>query len=175
MRYIALLRGINVGGHRKVEMKKLRELFETLGYLNVSTYINSGNIVFDSDQDRKVIYQSINMNLEKVFSFQIPIILKTIQEMKGIADAVPKKWQNDPTQKSDVAYLFPEIDNENIIDKLPVKKEYIDIHYTCGALYWNVERKNQNKSQLNNLAGHKIYKLMTVRNINTARYLAGYR
>lgn len=54
MRYIALLRGINVGGNNKVSMGELKQAFESLGFTNVSTYINSGNVIFDSRETNEV-------------------------------------------------------------------------------------------------------------------------
>ena len=92
--------------------------------------------------------------------------------MKNIAEAIPKDWQNDTTHKTDVAYLFREADSSDIIDKLPVKKEFLDMRYTPGAIFWRVERENYNKSQLNKLASHSSYRIMTIRNVNTARKLA---
>ncbi|MFA6213754.1 MAG: DUF1697 domain-containing protein [Candidatus Micrarchaeia archaeon] len=172
MRYVALLRGINVGGNRKVEMKRLKALFESLGYSGVSTYINSGNVVFESGKKHDGICKELALGMKKEFGFDIQTLVKTEKEMKGIADAIPKQWQNDSAQKTDVAYLFREIDSAKTIDGLPVKKEYIDIRYAPGAIFWNVERKNYNKSHLNKIISHPLYKMMTVRNVNTARFLA---
>jgi uncharacterized protein (DUF1697 family) len=169
--YIALLRGINVGKQRRVEMKRLKALFESWGYTKVFTYINSGNVIFESDQKRTDIRKKTETNLKKEFGFDIPTLVKTEQEIKNIANALPKEWQNDSTQRSDVAYLFPEIDSKKTLHKLPIKKEYIEVRYIKGAICWNINRKNYNKSQLNKLIGHKIYQLMTIRNINTARNL----
>ncbi|TGM19701.1 DUF1697 domain-containing protein [Leptospira meyeri] len=173
MKYIALLRGINVGGNRKVEMKKLRSLMESLGYTEVSTYINSGNIIFESEDDTNTVRFKIEKSFEKVFKFEIPTIVKTEKEMKKIANAIPKEWQNDSTQRTDVAYLFPEADSKKIIEELPLKKEFLEIRYSKGALIWNIKRENVNKSQLAKLISHKLYKSMTIRNVNTARFLAG--
>ena len=92
--------------------------------------------------------------------------------MIKIANTIPDDWQNNNDQKTDVAYLFESIDNENIIDELPIKKEYIQLIYVKGALIWNVRREDYNKSYLNKIISHKVYKDMTVRNVNTARYLA---
>ena len=92
--------------------------------------------------------------------------------MVKIANTIPDDWQNNNDQKTDVAYLFESIDNENIIDELPIKKEYIQLIYVKGALIWNVRREDYNKSYLNKIISHKVYKDMTVRNVNTARYLA---
>lgn len=172
MRFIVLFRGINVGGNRKVPMKDLRELIESLGYSDVLTYLNSGNLIFESVEERHLVQKKVKMALATAYEFDIPILVKTAEEMKKIADAIPKDWQNDDSSKTDVAYLFPEIDTAEILEKLPVKREYIDVHYVKGALYWRINRKNYNKSQINKLIGHRYYQLMTIRNVNTARRLA---
>jgi uncharacterized protein (DUF1697 family) len=175
MKYIALLRGINVGTSRRVEMKKLKAVFESLKYTNVSTYINSGNVVFETGKPLINIKQELKTSLNKEFGFEIQTVIKTEKEMQKIVKVIPKEWKNDSSQRSDVAYLFEEIDSKKILDELPVKKEYIDIRYTKGAIYWNIDRKNYNKSHLNKLIGHKLYQMMTVRNINTARFMAGLK
>ncbi|MBM9548062.1 DUF1697 domain-containing protein [Leptospira sp. 201903074] len=173
MKYIALFRGINVGGNRKVEMKKLKVLFESLGFTEVSTYINSGNVIFESNQDPKTVHLVITTGLEKNFDFEIPTLVKTEKEMKKIADAIPKDWQNDPTQRTDIAYLFPDIDSKNTIEELPFKKDFVDVRYVKGAIFWNIKKENVNKSQLAKIISHKLYKSMTIRNVNTARFLVG--
>ncbi len=172
MRYIALLRGINVGGNKKVEMKRLKILFESSGCSNVSTYINSGNVIFESNKKRNAIKEEIETSLKKEFEFDIPVLIKTKQEIKKIADAIPEEWQNNSEQKTDVAFLFKEIDSKEIINILPIKKEFINIKYVRGAIFWNIKRENVNKSHLTKIISHKIYQSMTVRNVNTARYLA---
>ncbi|MBM9591744.1 DUF1697 domain-containing protein [Leptospira sp. 201903075] len=173
MKYIALFRGINVGGNRKVEMKKLKLLFESLKFTEVSTYINSGNIIFESDKEAKTVLSKILTVLEKNFDFEIPTLVKTEKEMKKIADAIPSEWQNDPNQRTDVAYLFPDIDSKKTIEQLPFQKDFVDIRYVKGAIFWNIQKENVNKSQLAKLISHKLYKSMTIRNVNTARFLAG--
>jgi len=173
MKYIALLRGINVGGNRKVEMKRLKDLFESLGYVNVATYLNSGNVIFESDIKQETLQKEIPKKLEKEFGFEIQTLVKNEKEIKKIANAIPETWENNSEQKTDVAYLFPEIDSKKTIDELPIKKEFIDIRYVKGAIIWNVKKKEYNKSHLNKIIGLKQYQLMTVRNVNTARFLAG--
>lgn len=172
MKYIALLRGINVGGNRKVEMKKLKKLFESLGYADVVTYLNSGNILFESDAEQDTLQKEIPKKLKKEFGFEIQTLIKSEKEVKKIADAIPENWKNDSDQKTDVAYLFPGIDSKKIIDELPVKKEFMDIRSVQGAIFWNIKRKEYSKSHLNKIISHALYQLMTLRNVNTARYLA---
>lgn len=172
MKYIALLRGINVGGNNKVEMKKLKALFESFGCTGVSTYINSGNVFFESAETRENLQKKGETGLKNEFGFDIPLLIKTKQEIKKIADAIPETWQNNSEQKTDVAYLFNEIDSAETVNILPLKKEFIEIKYVKGAIIWNVNRKSINKSQLAKIVSHKLYQSMTVRNVNTARYLA---
>lgn len=175
MRYIALLRGINVGGKNKVVMKDLTVLFESLDCFNVSTYINSGNVIFESKDGQDNIIKKVRAGFKQEYDFEIPFLVKTEKEMKKIASAIPKEWQNDLTHKTDVAYLFPKIDSKEILDELPVKKEFINVRYVPGALYWNIDRKYYNKSNLNKIISHRLYQFMTVRNVNTARYLAEHK
>ena len=175
MKYILLLRGINVGGNRIFEMERLRKILESLGYTKVVTYLNSGNAIFESDSDREKIQQEISRGIKNELGFDIAILIKTDQEIKKIASAIPKNWENDSSQRTDVAYLFPQIDSAKIIDELPLKREFIDVRYIKGAIYWNVKRENVYKCQLAKLISNKIYKLMTIRNVNTVRYLAEHK
>jgi len=110
--------------------------------------------------------------LKKEFDFEIPVLIKTEKEIKKIADAIPKNWQNDKQQRTDIAYLFKEFDYEKIVTELPFNKDVVDIRYVKGAVFWNLSRKDYNKSRLNKLIGRKFYKYMTLRNVNTARFLA---
>jgi len=170
--YIALLRGINVGNSVKINMKELKTLFEQCGFSNVSTYINSGNVIFKSNDKKSSITENIEKALHITTGNEVKVLVKTKSEMVKIANSIPGDWQNNDDQKTDVAYLFESIDTENIINELPIKKEYIQVIYVEGALIWNVRRKDYNKSHLNKIISHKVYKDMTIRNVNTARYLA---
>ncbi len=172
-RYIALLRGINVGQNHRVPMKQLKEIFEMLDCTNVSTYINSGNVVFEMSHGATLSREKIEKTFKKEFGFEIPTLIKSETEMKTIVRAIPVEWKNDATtQRTDVAYLFPEADSKKILASLPFNTEIIDVRYVKGALIWNLNRKNYTRSKLNKLIGHALYQQMTMRNVNTARYLA---
>lgn len=81
MKYIALLRGINVGGNKKIEMKKLSALFKSLGCINVSTYINSGNVSFVSGETRENLLKKAEAKIKNKFGFGVPLLIKTKQEI----------------------------------------------------------------------------------------------
>jgi len=169
MKYVCLLRGINVGGNRKVSMSHLRSVFEELGYKNVSTYINSGNVIFSSDDVPSA--SMIEETLTKVFGFDIPAHIVDAERMRIIAEAIPEAWQNDKMQKSDVIYLLPDIDVAEIIDTIGHKPEIETIVYVPGALLCNIERTKQSRASLLKLMATPIYKRITIRNVNTARKL----
>lgn len=153
-------------------MKDLKALFEKNGFAEVSTYINSGNVLFESHEDTQRIRTTIEALMFREYGQEIKVLVLDKDRIVNIADAIPREWENDAHQKSDVAYLFDAIDSEQILEALPVKKEYIKLIYTRGALLWNVARSDYNKSLLNKIISHRVYKEMTVRNVNTARYLA---
>ena len=154
-------------------MGTLRQLFEGLGYTQVSSYLNSGNILFEAGQDVSEIRRKVETSLSEELGFEIPTLIKSDTEIRSIINAIPAAWQNDSEQRTDVAFLFPEIDIESILSDLPVKRDFIDLRYVPGAVIWNLDRKNLNKSRLSKIISHPHYQLMTVRNVNTARYLAG--
>lgn len=88
-RYVAFLRGINVGGH-KIKMEQLRKLLEELGLSNVRSYINSGNIFFDSDDsNREKLTATIECHLHKNLGYKVPTFLRTIIELEAILSQEP--------------------------------------------------------------------------------------
>ena len=169
MIYVALLRGINVGGNNKVEMKKLKSSFEALGFTNVVTYINSGNIIFEDNAKKKnVIINEIEACIKNDFGLEIKVLINDFESIKNICKKLPDNWVKNDLMRTDVMFLWEEFDNKNIIEQLPVKS-VDNVKYALGAVLWNVEDKDYNKSGMQKLIGTKIYKNMTVRNVNTVR------
>jgi len=85
-RQIALLRGVNVGGKKKVAMAKLRALTEELGYRDVRTYVNSGNVVFSG---RRRSAKHLESALAEAFGFDVPVVLRTRDELAAVLEANP--------------------------------------------------------------------------------------
>jgi uncharacterized protein (DUF1697 family) len=172
MQYVALLRGINVGKSVQVPMKRLKSLLESFGYANVNTYLNSGNVIFDSTENRPNVIRTIESSLKNEFGQLIPTLVKTAEEIISIKNSIPAEWENDQTQQTYIAYLFNDIAKPELIDELPIKRQYMEIFYAHEAIIWNIKRKNYNKSQITKIANHSAYERMTTRNVNTARKLA---
>lgn len=89
MRYVALLGGINVGGHR-VKMTELRTLFETLGFQNVATFIASGNVLFESETtDTAGLEARIEEHLAQTLGYKVPTFIRTMEELQLVASYQP--------------------------------------------------------------------------------------
>jgi uncharacterized protein (DUF1697 family) len=86
--YVALLRGVNVGGRSKVSMKELRQLFADLGYTGVVTYIQSGNVVFDAAR-APTTPTAIERRILDVFGFDVAVVLRTPRELAAVIDRCP--------------------------------------------------------------------------------------
>jgi uncharacterized protein (DUF1697 family) len=170
MKYVALLRGINVGGNRKVPMAELKRVFEQCGFSEVTTYINSGNIIFASGSDPDAY--KIQTAMKRHFGFEIDALVLNAAEIIAVAQAIPDEWLNDTEQRSDVLFLFRDIDSPDIIHDIGYRPELETVHHVPGALITNVSRKNQSKSSLLKLVGTPLYRRMTIRNVNTVRKLA---
>ena len=172
MKYVALLRGINVGKGARVPMKSLKALLEGLGLGDVATYLNSGNAVFSSPLSVPELTCLLEDELERAFGQKIPTLVKTSAEMIAIAESIPSEWGSGEGQQTYVAYLFSDVDRPSLVSELPVKMEFMSIFYTPGAIVWNIKRENYNRSHITKIVGHSSYARMTTRNVNTARKLA---
>lgn len=172
MKHVALLRGINVGGNHTVDMKQLKTAFESFGYENVSTYINSGNVFFESATDAKKHIAKINHALKKEFGFEIPIVIQDQKTILNIAKSVPVSWENDTNQKSDILFLFPDYDRKSSLSLIKVKEGIDTLIYIKGAIAWNVPREHYHKSGISKFIGSELYKNSTARNVNTLRKIA---
>jgi uncharacterized protein (DUF1697 family) len=171
MIYVALLRGINVGGNNKMEMSKLKTTFEKLGFTNVVTYINSGNIVFETlSEDRHVIGSEIEKSIKQDFQLDIKVLLRNLENIETICRELPPTWLKNEQMRTDVMFLWEKFDRPEIMEMLQINP--VDqVMYLSGAILWNVEGKNYSKSGMTKLIGTELYKNMTVRNVNTVRKL----
>lgn len=172
MIYVALLRGINVGGNNKVEMKRLKAVFEQAGMMNVITYINSGNVIFRSDQkDEKKLTGMLEKAIETEFGFYVKVLIRSKATMDAIAGVLPDAWVNDMVTKTDILFLWEGYDNPDTVKLLTIKPDIDRIIYVPGAILWSVDRANVTKSGLVKIIGTDLYRHITVRNCNTFRKL----
>ena len=172
MKYVALLRGINVGNGARVPMGELKAMLEGLGLTDVVTYLNSGNAVFCSAMSAPELTRLIEQTLARMFGQEVPTLVKSSAEIISIAESIPDEWGSDKGEQTYVAYLYGDVDAPDLVSELPVRFEFLTIFYTPGAIVWNIKRENYNRSHITRIAGHSSYARMTTRNVNTARRLA---
>lgn len=171
MRYVALLRGINVGGKNKVEMARLTETFERVGATGVRTYIASGNVIFDDKRAAQQLAGVIEDAIEEEFGLRLKVLLCDEATFREIAAATPEIWVNDKTMRTDVMFLWEDVDSPETVERLPAKDGIDEVRYVPGAILWRVDFEDLTRSGKARLVGTKLYKSMTVRNINTVRKL----
>ena len=171
--YVAFLRGINVSGKRKVPMAELRAMCERLNLQNVKTYIQSGNIVFKSSMAQtNDIAILLHNEIQKHFNFNVPVIVKTVNELSQIIEKNPFVSQEDITANRIYFVLLnslPAIELlENLSEETFDNEEYVVIDnclYLKCALGYGKAKLN------NNLIERKLKVLATTRNYRTMNKL----
>lgn len=99
-KYISILRGINVSGHRIIKMEKLRQIYTDLGFENVKSYIQSGNVIFEcKESDDKKLAEIIEREISTVFSYEVPVIVIELNKLKQIISENP--FLNDDSKNTD--------------------------------------------------------------------------
>lgn len=172
MKYVALLRGINVGGANKVSMAELRTVFETAGMTAVSTYINSGNVIFSADDpDRARLTRLLEAAIRNRTGLNIDVQLRDADSLSAIVAAIPADWRNDASMKCDVVFLQPDVDRGDILEELGPRSGVEDALYVPGAVVWRVDRTDATRSRLTKIIGTPLYSRVSVRNCNTVRKL----
>jgi uncharacterized protein (DUF1697 family) len=172
MIYVALLRGINVGGKNKVDMAELKVVVEEAGMTSVTTYINSGNVVFSSRaRSRARLAARLEEAVTAHFGFDVKVLVRSLEDLRAVASAIPRDWVNDQTMKCDVMFLADGVDRPGILDDLPIKPEIDEVRYVPGTVIWKVDRDVVTRSGMMKLPGTQLYRQMTIRNCNTVRKL----
>jgi uncharacterized protein (DUF1697 family) len=146
--YIALLRGINVSGQKKVPMAELRELLSKAGLASVKTYIQSGNVIFQSSEKHiQSLEFKIHNAIKKHFGFEVPVIIKTPNELQKIFDSCP--FSEEKKQKSYFMMLFavPEETSVEEVIKISYPNEVFQItddcvYFYCSAGYGSAKMNN---------------------------------
>jgi uncharacterized protein (DUF1697 family) len=172
-RYIALLRGINVGGKNIIKMADLKVCFEEIGFTNVVTYIQSGNVLFDSDENDSVkLTLQIEKTLSERFNYNSKIVLLSQQELIQLIKTVPKDFGVYPDEyRYDVIFLKAPLTSEEALSKIKTKEGVDFVTASNGVLYFSRLSSMSGQSQMTKMIGTAIYKEMTIRNWNTTTKL----
>lgn len=170
--FVALLRGVNVGGNNMISMSALKKSFETMGFKQVTTYINSGNIVFKTKEaDARKLERKIEQMLAKEYQLNSKVVVRSLDEMAQLVKSLPRSWDGDSRRRFNVMFLRHSIDSEEVLADLPITSDVEEVIYRQGALLWSAEASKITRSKMVKLPSRKIYQDMTVRNLNTTKKL----
>lgn len=170
--FVALLRGVNVGGNNMISMKALKQSFEEMGFAQVTTYINSGNIIFATkDDDARKLETKIERMLKKEYELTSKVVIRTLSEMEKLVKNLPRSWNSDTDWRYNVIFLRHTIDSKSILEDLPTKSDIEEVVYHPGALMWSALVSDINRTKWAKFATQKLYQETTVRNLNTTKKL----
>lgn len=173
MKYIALLRGINISGKNKISMPELKKLLEENNYQNVSTYLNSGNIIFECNiNNKQTIMNNIHTLIKTKFILDIPVYITTDKELEDILNNSPKWWgSNNKEIYDNLIFIIPPTKYEEVYNTIGSPKEGLEqIEEYNNCIFWSFDLNNYRKSNWwVKTASTDIKDKITIRTANTMR------
>ncbi|MCB9228050.1 MAG: DUF1697 domain-containing protein [Deltaproteobacteria bacterium] len=172
-RKLCLLRGINVGGKNIIKMSNLKLCFEKMGLLNVETYIQSGNVLFNSGKANSILTSMLEKSLYAAFSYTEPLLVMSAKKLESIIASSPDGFGDNPELfRYDVIYMIKGMTTKKFA-KIVVLKEGVDtMSVGKDAVYFSRLISKASKSQLSRIMNKPEYKSVTIRNWNTTLRLA---
>ena len=173
--YLALLRGINVGGNNIIKMVDLKACFESIGFTDVVTYIQSGNILFKSEeQDNIKLTKKIENKLSDSFNYKSKIVLVTYNQLETIIKNAPGTFGVKPDEfRYNILFLKYPLTSEEAIKSVKIKEGIDNAYSGKDVLYFSQLISKAGQSYLTKIISHPVYQNMTIRNWNTTTKLFG--
>lgn len=171
--YLALLRGINVGGKNIIKMTDLKACFENMGFADVATFIQSGNVLFRSaEKDKTKLTTQIEKGLSEKFNYQSRLVVVTHKELEKIVDGVPRGFGSDSdTFRYDVIFLKEPLTPKEAMKSVGTKVGVDNAHTGKYVLYFSRLISKATQSHLSRIIKLPVYQNMTIRNWNTTTKL----
>ena len=171
--YVALLRAVNVGGHNKIKMAELKRLFEEMGFGQVQTYIQSGNVLFTATEEEQPLRQRVEGAIEATFSFPVTVVLRTAAELQQLLAACPFASDALGEGESLCVSLLADEPTQEGIERLLAYKAPFDEYRVLGREVFLLYRQRMSDSKLqNNFLEQKLSVRSTARNWQTITALA---
>jgi len=171
--FLALLRGINVGGKNLIKMPALKACFESHGFTDVATYIQSGNVVFRSTHsDLERLTNDIEKALSGEFNYASRIVVVSHEALRDAVQAAPKGFGANPAEyRYDVLFLKAPLTTEEAMKSITTRPGVDEAIAGKGVVYHSRLISRASQSYLPKLVGLPIYQSMTIRNWNTTTKL----
>src|SRR5919109_2677730 len=173
-RYVALLRGINVGGKNLIPMPALKAAFEAAGLKDVRTYIQSGNVLFSAPAGGQAeLTDRVQRSIRSAFDhYDASVVLRSRSQMRAIVEKAPTGFGTEPSKyRYDVIFLKPPLTAKAAAKEVPQKEGVDRLWPGTGVLYTSRLDSRATSSRLNRIVGTPVYKSMTIRNWNTTTKL----
>jgi uncharacterized protein (DUF1697 family) len=167
--YVALLRGINVGGNNLIKMPELRRCFEELGFDDVATYIQSGNVLFEAAQQKPAgLAARIEAALSERFGYQARIVLRSHGQLRDVIAGAPAGFGEQPDQyRYDVLFLREPLTAAEAMQDLRTREGVDQASAGHGVCYFSRLASRAAQSYLSRVVALPVYQSMTIRNWNT--------
>jgi len=165
-RYVALLRGINVGGRNKVTMAELRRVLEGAGHTAVRTYLQSGNVVFSSDAPRRTLEADVERLLDVELATPVVVVVRSAGELRQVVAGAPDGF-GAAAVHSDVVFLRSPLTPAAAMRAVRLAEGVDRAWPGRGVLYFTRLSAARSRSRMNSIVGTPEYRLMTIRNWST--------
>lgn len=171
--YVAFLRGINVGGRNLIAMPDLVKAFESAGYLNVRSHLQSGNVLFEAASTNSAELEvALDALLSGIFGTPIPTVVQSHEELRETIAHAPA-GHDSPELRSEVLFLKRPLTSEQAMQEMPELREGVDaIAAGDGVLYFSRVAAEARKTRINRLMGMPVFKQMTMRTWRTVTRIA---
>ena len=168
-RLIALLRGINVGGHRRIKMDDLKQRLSSAGLKNISTYIQSGNVIFDTEmKDPEAVSHFISKQIRDAYGYKVPVIIRSPEEMERALDHFP--FEEREGWKGYISFLSGIPDRDTIQSWEAASSDIEKFAAEDNHLFSLVNKQTKVKPTFSNSFVEKLVKEpATTRNLQTVR------
>lgn len=171
-RYVALLRGINVGGRNKMAMADLRAAFEAHGFAEVTTYIQSGNVLFDSDAPASTLENGIEGLLERRFGVPLVVLVRSHRQLRAVVERAPDGFGQAPdTYHSDVVFLKSPLTAGKAMRVFELRDGVDQAWPSRGVIYFARLSERRTASRMSRIVGTPEYRSMTIRSWSTTTRL----
>lgn len=174
MKYLALLRGINVGCKILIRMNELKTAVESCGFRNVRTYIQSGNVLFEEENMPTARIADILENcFLMTFRNRIPVIVLDQPALTKVMDHVPAEWKKPNDLRMYIAFVKSPVKPEDVVNSVKLNKDVDSMKAGPGVLYMSTKLSGLTKSGFTKLVGTDIYKLISFRSYGTIKENTG--
>ncbi len=173
MKYLALLRGVNVGGKNQIKMTELKRRFEGMGFADVVTYIQSGNVIFTvAEENSDRLTEKIEMELSKSFNYSSRVVVVSHEQLKVVVEDAPGGFGTDPTRyRYDVIFIRKPLTPREAKKNMSVKEGVDEVFEGKEVIYTARLVSRLSQSRLSRIVLSPAYQNMTIRNWNTTTKL----